>query len=93
MAPTPVFVPGKLHGQKSLAGCSPWAQTRLSTHTRTHTHTHTRQRNVICVLRLDPPVAGKRAIKGILGQLTKSTMIVNCVYGSGLHRELVRYSL
>ena len=22
--PTPVFLPGKLHGQRSLAGCSPW---------------------------------------------------------------------
>ena len=22
--PTPVFFPGKVHGQKSLAGCSPW---------------------------------------------------------------------
>ena len=21
---TPVFLPGKVHGQKSLAGCSPW---------------------------------------------------------------------
>ena len=22
--PTPVFLPGKVNGQKSLAGCSPW---------------------------------------------------------------------
>ena len=22
--PTPVFLPGKSHGQKSMAGCSPW---------------------------------------------------------------------
>ena len=22
--PTPVFLPGKSHGQRSLAGCSPW---------------------------------------------------------------------
>ena len=22
--PTPVFLPGELHGQRSLAGCSPW---------------------------------------------------------------------
>ena len=34
--PTPVFLPGKFHGQKSLAGYSPWAQTRLSTHTHRH---------------------------------------------------------
>ena len=24
MATTPVFLPGKSHGQRSLAGCSPW---------------------------------------------------------------------
>ena len=23
--PTPVFLPGEFHGQRSLAGCSPWA--------------------------------------------------------------------
>ena len=22
--PTPVFLPGKVHGQRRLAGCSPW---------------------------------------------------------------------
>ena len=24
MQPTPVFLHGKVHGQRSLAGCSPW---------------------------------------------------------------------
>ena len=24
MAPTPVLLPGKSHGQRSLVGCSPW---------------------------------------------------------------------
>ena len=24
MQPTPVFLPGEFHGQRSLAGCSPW---------------------------------------------------------------------
>ena len=34
--PTPVFLPGKSHGQRSLAGYSPWGRKermRLSTHT------------------------------------------------------------
>ena len=36
--PTPVFLPGKVHGQRSLAGYSPWGrkksfQTRLSDQT------------------------------------------------------------
>ena len=28
--PTPVLLPGKSHGQRSLVGCSPWGRTRLS---------------------------------------------------------------
>ena len=27
--PTPVFLPGKSHGQRSLAGCSPWGRKRV----------------------------------------------------------------
>ena len=41
---TPVLLPGKSHGERSLAGYSPWvvkSQIRLSTHTHVHTHTHT----------------------------------------------------
>ena len=29
MATTPVFLPGKSHGQRSLAGCSPWGHKEL----------------------------------------------------------------
>ena len=38
MQPTPVFLPGESHGQRSLAGCSPWgrkSQTWLSHYTTT----------------------------------------------------------
>ena len=28
--PTPVLLPGKSHGWRSLVGCSPWGRTRLS---------------------------------------------------------------
>ena len=43
---SPVFLPGKFHGQRSLAGYSPWGHKEsdmtewLYTHTHTHTHTH-----------------------------------------------------
>ena len=43
--PTPVFLPGKSHGQRSLAGYSPWGHKEsdmtqwLSAHVHTHTHT------------------------------------------------------
>ena len=30
MATTPVFLPGEFHGQRSLAGYSPWIHTELS---------------------------------------------------------------
>ena len=41
---TPVFLPGKSNGQRSLAGYSPWGHKELDTteHTRAYTHTHTR---------------------------------------------------
>ena len=48
--PTPVFLPGESHGQRSLVGYSPWSRkesdttelvTHTQTHTQTHTHTHT----------------------------------------------------
>ena len=34
---TPVFLPGKFHGQTSLAGYSPWDPQRIG-HGRPHTH-------------------------------------------------------
>ena len=50
--PTPVFLPGECHGQKSLASYSPWDHkesdmTERLTHTHTHTHTHTQDRAYI----------------------------------------------
>ena len=42
--PTPVFLPGEFHGQRSLVGYSPWGRKESDTTerlTRTHTHTHT----------------------------------------------------
>ena len=35
--PTPVFLPGKSHGQKSLAGYSPWGHKELDATEHTHT--------------------------------------------------------
>ena len=37
---TPIFLLGKFHGQKHLAGFSPWSQTRLDERAHTHIHTH-----------------------------------------------------
>jgi len=37
--PIPVFLPGKLHGQRSLAGYSPWGRKELDTTECAHTFT------------------------------------------------------
>ena len=36
--PNPVLLPGKSHGQRSLAGCSPWGQEESDTTERLHFH-------------------------------------------------------
>ena len=36
--PTPVFLPGKSHGWRSLVGCSPWGPYELDTPERLHFH-------------------------------------------------------
>ena len=36
--PTPVLLPGKSHGQKSLIGCSPWGHKESDTTERLHFH-------------------------------------------------------
>ena len=36
--PTPVLLPGKSHGWRSLVGCSPWGRRELDTTERLHFH-------------------------------------------------------
>ena len=36
--PTPVLLPGKFHGQRSLVGCSPWGREESDTTERLHFH-------------------------------------------------------
>ena len=38
MAPTPVLLPGKSHGRRSLVGCSPWGLEELDSTERLHFH-------------------------------------------------------
>ena len=37
-SPTPVLLPGKSHGRRSLVGCSPWGRTESDTTKRLHFH-------------------------------------------------------
>ena len=43
--PAPVFLPGKSHGQRSLAGYSPWGRKRVrhDLATKQHQHQHVKQ--------------------------------------------------
>ena len=38
--PTPVLLPGKSHGQRSVVGYSPWGRKELDTTERLHFHFH-----------------------------------------------------
>ena len=38
MAPTPVLLPGKFHGRRSLVGCSPWGCWESDMTERLHFH-------------------------------------------------------
>ena len=49
--PTPVFLPGESHGQRSLAGHGSWGckELDMTEQTHTHTHTHTHTQTAICL--------------------------------------------
>ena len=53
LQPTPVFLPGDSHGQRSLGSHSPWGCKELDMTKCTHTHTHT-QYNLTSELWLYP---------------------------------------
>ena len=48
--PAPVFLPGGLHGQRSLGGFSPWGCKESDT-TEWLTHTHTSKHGILCLMR------------------------------------------
>ena len=52
--PTPVFLPRKSHGQRSLAGYSPWGHRELDTTERTHTPLYFQEDFVISQFTNDP---------------------------------------
>ena len=65
--PTPVFLPAKSHGQRSLEGYSPWGGKELDvTEATEHTHMHTlsvqlflkKKVNIIISISLGPRISG-----------------------------------
>ena len=55
--PTPVFLLGESHGQRSLVGYSSWSykESDMTEHTHTHTHTHTHRACLVDPLHLYQP--------------------------------------
>ena len=47
--PTPILLPGKFHGQRSLAGYSPWGHKELDTAERLSTAQHTLMYACMCI--------------------------------------------
>ena len=48
--PTPVFLPGKVHGQRSLVGYSPEGHIQSKSQTRLSTHAHMQERIDILIM-------------------------------------------
>ena len=88
---TPVLLPGKFHGQKSLVGYSPWGckesdMTECSTHTCTHTHTHTH--TCVCIHRKKKKITLATLREKVKGSMSKdkksrSKSIVQARYYNG----------
>ena len=44
---TPVLLPGKSHGRRSLVGCSPWGHEESDTTERLHFHFHALEKEMV----------------------------------------------
>ena len=76
--PIPIFLPGEFHGQRSLAGGSPWGHKELDMWARACTHTHTHTHTIIIHTLQDSSVAhssgwsdGRRRYKFFLADKLK----------------------
>ena len=56
--PTPVSLPGKFHGQRSLVGCSPWGHKESDTTEHAHLDTHAPAQSHHHISKLDPRLMG-----------------------------------
>ena len=52
--PTPAFLPGESHGQRSLVGCNPWGHKESDMTEHTHTHIHTTESYFFVFLSASP---------------------------------------
>ena len=71
--PTPVFLPGKSHGQRNLAGYSPWGCKELDITDQAHTHITTKAKN-------DSPSLSAAQILQNLSSMTVYPTAIVCLY-------------
>ena len=62
--PTPVLLPGKSHGRRSLVGCSPWGLEESDTTERLHFHFHALEKEMATLVVENPP-ANAREVDSI----------------------------
>ena len=83
--PVPVFLPGESHGQRGLAGYSPWVHKESDmtecTHTCIQTHTHTHSKISVKRNRGEKRRGGGKPEKGEEnGEEKKQKMEMSCIY-------------
>ena len=80
--PTPVFLPGKSHGERSLAGCSPWGLKRVG-HKPEQLSTHAHTGEMGDASRMNSPYikkyfSEKKFPRAIITIITKTTVLNIC---------------
>ena len=104
--PTLVFLPGKFHRQRRLAGCGAWAHKEsdttewLNTHTHTHTHAHAHHESEsevtqLCLTLCNPMDCSllDSSIHGILqARILEYRVAISFSRGSSRHRDRTQVS-
>ena len=85
--PTPVFLSGESHGQRSLAGCNPWGHKESNTTEHTHAHTCTILclQNVLSCLTAQDAIKYKLEMIGVLNMALVERKKVKCDLGQSHH--------
>ena len=76
--PTPVFLPGKSYGQRSLAGCSPWSHQQSDTAEHAHMHALTGKYTHYLVITCDELYLQNTESLYCTSE-TNTTLYINCV--------------
>ena len=98
--PTPVLLPGKSHGWRSLVGCSPWGRTESDTTERLHFHfllscIGEENGNLLQYSCLENPMDGgswKAAVYGVAEGQTRLSYFTFTFHFHALEKEMATHS-